>query len=277
MLVELNRKLGPGLVLSLLLGLVVAVVRGDEPRSDPIRPNEHVRLFNGKDLTGLSTWLKETGRKDPGGVFRVDDGVLHILGEGFGYVATERAYRDYRLVVEYRWGKRTDGGKSVRNSGVLLHATGPDGGADGTWMASVECQLAQGCVGDLIVIPGHEAGGKPIPVSLTSQVTLGPDKRPRWKEDGTPRTFISGQLWWSKHDPDFKEVFDTRGKDDLENPTGEWNRVECLCDGDRLKVRVNGVTVNKAYGVSPAAGKILLQTEGFELFVRKFELHPLTK
>jgi hypothetical protein len=35
--------------------------------------------------------------------------------------------------------------------------------------------------------------------------------------------------------------------------------------------------VNKAYGVSPAAGRILLQTEGFELFVRTFELHPLMK
>ena len=29
--------------------------------------------------------------------------------------------------------------------------------------------------------------------------------------------------------------------------------------------------------LSLAVAKILLQTEGFELFVRKFELHPLTK
>jgi len=272
-----TERVGPRIVAGLILALAVAVVRGDEPRSGPIRPNEVIRLFNGKDLAGLSTWLRDTGRQDPGRVFRVDDGLLHIRGDGFGYVATERPYRDYRLIVEYRWGKRTDGGKSVRNSGVLLHATGPDGGADGTWMASVECQLAQGCVGDLIVIPGREAGGKLIPVRLTSDVALGPDTRPRWKEGGTPRAFTGGQLWWSKHDPDFQELLDTRGKDDVENPPGGWNRVECVCDGDRIEVRVNGETVNKAYGVSPAAGEILLQTEGFELFVRKFELHPLTK
>lgn len=263
---------------SVLLVLFLAVVgRGDEPQAGPTRPVEVIRLFNGKDFTGFTTWLRGTGREDPDRVFRVDDGLLHIGGDGFGYLATERPYRDYRLIVEYRWGRKTDGGKSVRNSGVLVHANGPDGGADGTWMASVECQLAQGCVGDLIVIPGRQAGGASLPVRLAGDVTLGPDGRPRWAEGGTPRVFTAGQLWWSKHGPDFKELLDTRGKDDLERPPGEWNRVECVCAADRIEVLVNGTVVNKAHGVSPAAGKILLQTEGFELFVRRFELHPLTK
>ena len=98
-------------------------------------------------------------------------------------------------------------------------------------MSSIECQLAQGCVGDLIVIRGKDATGETIPVRLTSDVVLGPDKRPRWKEGGKPRIFTGGQLWWSQHDPDFKELLDTRGKDDVESPLGEWTRVECLCDG----------------------------------------------
>ena len=144
-------------------------------------------------------------------------------------------------------------------------------------MASVECQLAQGCVGDLIVIPGQEAGGAPIPVRITSDVVLGPDKRPRWKAGGTPRTFDRGQLWWSRHDPDFLELLDIRGKEDVESPKGEWTRVECTCEGDRISVRVNGVLVNECREVAPSAGKILLQCEGFELFVRRFELHPLKK
>jgi hypothetical protein len=260
---------------ALILGGLVGMVRGED---ESIRPSGGVvRLFNGKDLSGLHTWLKETGREDPRKVFTVKDGAIHISGDGNGYVATDRAYRDYRLVVEYRWGDRTDGGKSVRNSGILLHATGPDGGAGGTWMSSIECQLAQGCVGDLIVIRGNDAEGKPIPVKLTSDVALGPDRRPRWKEGGMPRTFTGGQLWWSRHDPDFKEVLDTRGKEDVESPKGEWTRVECVCDGGRIAVRVNGTVVNQCYDVSPSAGKILLQSEGFELFVRRFELHPLDK
>jgi hypothetical protein len=50
-----------------------------------------------------------------------------------------------------------------------------------------------------------------------------------------------------------------------------------VCDGDGITVRVNGAIVNVAYDVRPSAGKILLQSEGFELYVRKFELHPLSK
>jgi hypothetical protein len=234
-----------------------------------------IRLFNGKDLTGLSTWLKDTGRQDPRKVFTARDGVLHISGDGYGYVATDREYRDYHLTVEYRWGQRTDGGKSVRNSGILLHATGPDGGAGGTWMSSIECQLAQGCVGDLIVIRGKDENQATIPVRLTSDVVLGPDKRPRWKSGGQPTVFTNRQLWWSRHDPEFKEFIDTRGKEDVESPLGEWTRLECDCAGDRIKVVVNGVTVNECYNVFPTAGKILLQSEGFELSVRRFELRPL--
>src|SRR5438445_3294232 len=130
-------------------------------------------------------------------------------------------------------------------------------------------------VGDLIVIRGQDENKKTIPVTLTSEIVLGPDKRPRWKKGGEARTFTSGQLWWSRHDPDFKELLDTRGKHDVESPLGEWTKVECLCDGKRITVIVNGTTVNECYDVYPAAGKILLQCEGFELFVRKFELRPL--
>ena len=43
----------------------------------------------------------------------------------------------------------------------------------------------------------------------------------------------------------------------------------------QITVRVNGQVVNSCYDATPAAGKILLQSEGFELFVRRFELHPL--
>ena len=165
----------------------------------------------------------------------------------------------------------------MRNSGILLNATGPDGGAGGKWMSSIECQLAQGCVGDLIVIRGKDANGETIPVRLTSETVLGPDKRPRWMKGGEPRVFTDRQLWWSRHDPDFKELLDTRGKNDVESPMGEWTRVDCLCARATGSRSASTGHVNECYDVFPAAGKILLQSEGFELFVRKFELHPLKK
>lgn len=244
---------------------------------EPVTPKESAALFNGKNLDGLSPWLKDTKREDPKKVFRVTEGVIHMTGEGFGYLATEKAYKDYRVSVEYKWGKKTDGGKYVRNSGILLHGTGPDGAASGTWMASIECQLAQGCVGDLITIRGKDDKGVVIPVQLTSDVVIGSDKKPRWSEGGTKTVFTGRQLWWNKHQAGFEELLDARGKDDVDSPLGEWTKVECICDGSTIMVIVNGTTVNKAYDVTPAAGKILLQCEGYEVYFRKFEIHPLKK
>lgn len=261
-----------------VLALVVLFAAcGRSAADEPVVPKEPAPLFNGKNLDGLTTWLKESKHDDPKRVFRVTDGMLHLTGDGFGYVATNSAYKDYRVVAEYRWGKKTDGGKYVRNSGLLLHATGPHGGASGTWMSSVECQLAQGCCGDLITIRGKDEKGAAIPVSLTSDVEIGSDKKPRWKEGGTKTVFTGRQLWWSKHQVGFEELLDTYGKDDVESKLGEWTRVECVCDGSKLSVFVNGVKVNHAYDVTPAAGRILFQTEGFEVFVRKWDIHPLRK
>jgi hypothetical protein len=257
--------------------LVLAWVSSSVAADEPVAPKEVTPLFNGKNLDGLTTWLKESKHEDPKKVFRVTDGQLHITGDGFGYIATKQAYKDYRVVVEYKWGKKTDGGKYVRNSGVLLNAVGPDGGANGTWMSCIECQLAQGCCGDLIVIRGKDEKGAVIPVSITSDIELGPDKRPRWKEGGTKTVFTNKQLWWNKHDPDFKEFLDTYGKNDVESKLGEWTKVECVCEAATITVFVNGVKVNRAYDVNPAAGKILFQTEGFEIYVRKWEIHPLKK
>ena len=242
---------------------------------DAIRPKDEViHLFNGGDLSGLYTWLRDTQHRDPNHVFSVTNGMLRISGEADGYIATEKAYRDYRLVVEYMWGARTYGHKTVRNSGILLHATGADGSAN-PWMSSIECQVAQGCVGDFIVIRGKDSDGRNIPVTLTSETIIGPDGRTRWKKGGERRVYSGRQFWWSFHDPEFKEDIDTRGRNDVESPLGQWTRVECLCQGDRIRVLVNGVLVNECFEVFPSAGKILLESEGFEILIRKFELHPL--
>lgn len=237
-----------------------------EPDAVPGPREGVVALFNGRDFTGLTRWLKDTKHEDPRHVFTVHDGMIHASGDGMGYVATEKAYRDYRLVVEYKWGSRTDGGKTVRNSGVLIHAAATDG--PGAWAPSVEVQLAQGCAGDLIPIGG---------VSFSGEAATGPDKRPRWKKGGTPTVFTKRQFWWCDHDPDFQELLDTRGKNDVESPVGEWTRVEIVCEGKRIAVSVNGRLVNEAFDAAPASGRILLQCEGHEVYFRNFELHPPAK
>lgn len=248
----------------------------DPPRQKPLSPSDKViRLFNGKDLTGWYTWLKESGRDDPKKVFTVDDGTIHVSGEGRGYLATEKPYKNYHLVVEYKWGQRTDGSGYVRNAGVLLHAIGPDGGRGGVWMTSIECQLAQGCEGDLIVIRGKDRGGKTLPATITSETVIAPDGRTRWKKGGKRTVYSGKQFWWSKHQAGFQEKLDTRGKHDVASPLGQWTRVDCICNEDRITIKINGVTVNHCFDTWPSAGKILLQNEGNEIYYRKLELHPL--
>ena len=61
---------------------------------------------------------------------------------------------------------------------------------------------------------------------------------------------------------------------DAEKPTGEWNIVEVVCDGDKITNIVNGVVVNEGTQASETKGKILLQSEGAEVYYRKIELIP---
>src|SRR5262249_56839230 len=115
--------------------LLTAGLGAADDKAEAVTPKQTIQLFNGKNLAGLWTWLKDTKYEDSRKVFRVTDGHLHITGDGFGYIATDKAYRDYHLVVEYKWGRKTDGGKFVRNSGILLHGIGADGGAPRTWLS----------------------------------------------------------------------------------------------------------------------------------------------
>lgn len=111
--------------LMFLTGAGNRMVRGAEA----ISSREIVSLFNGRDLAGWKSWLADTKQDDPRGVFSVRDGAIRISGDGRGYLATEKSYRDYRLVVEFRWGEKNflDRTAAARDAGLFLHSQGPDG------------------------------------------------------------------------------------------------------------------------------------------------------
>lgn len=240
-----------------------------------LAPGETVQPFNAHVFADLTTWLKGSGHEVPQDVFSIVDGTVRLSGEGYGYIATHDEYKDYHLSLEYRWGQKSDGFGTVRNSGILLHAHGADGNANGTWMASVECQLAQGCEGDLIAIQGEDSRGKPIPVTFASNTVTASDGNTRWSPEGQKTIYSGKQFWWSHHEVGFLEQLDTRGKDDIASPLGEWTRVECICQADRITIKINGVTVNECYDVTPQSGKILLENEGNEVFFRNIKLRGL--
>ena len=266
----------------LILSALVAVARPEADAADDadaIRPaGGPVDLLAGNDLNGLYTWLRDERYEDPRNVFTVNEGMLRISGDGLGYLITEKSYRDYHLLIEFKWGDRTWAGRKdrARDSGVLVHCHGPDGGYGGTWIASVEAQIIEGGVGDLLVLSGKDpSDGSPVPTSLTASVAKDRDGETVWNPDGEKTSFTSGRINWYGRDPDWKDEIGFRGPDDVESPFGKWTRMDVICDGGRVVVKVNGVKVNEAFDANPPSGKILVQTELAEMFVRRWELWPL--
>ena len=254
----------------------------DAEAEKALAPKQSVALFSGNDLSGLYTWLADTKRKDPRGVFTVKDGVIRISGEGFGYLATEKAWRDYHLIVEMRWGERNWRNRvgKARDSGIFLHATGEDGNSfdgNGAYMAAIECNVMEGATGDFLLIKG-KIDGKAFSPRVTARANAQRDADGwlSFDPEGKPQTLDNGgRINWFHKDTGWRDAFGFRGGRDVESKPGQWNTIECICRGDRITIRVNGKLVNEATEVHPSQGRILIQCEGSELFVRRFELKPL--
>ncbi len=227
-------------------------------------------LFNGKDLSNFYSFLEGSGKNaDPKGVFKVEGGVIHVSGETYGYLATERDYENYHLTVEFKWGDKTYEPRKdkARDSGVLLHATGPDH----VWPRCIECQMIEGGTCDIILV-----GTKDKPVKLTAPA----EQRGKqfWYTAGAPtREFANQRINWWGRDPDWNDVAGYRGAKDVERPLGEWNVIECICDGSSISYKLNGVQMNGGTNANLTKGKILLQSEGAEVVFRKVDLRPLGK
>ena len=201
--------------------------------------NKPIALFNGKDLTGWTIFIPHKNKlqptsSDPKSVFMVEDGVIHVSGEEFGAMTTEKSYGNYRLKLEVKWGDKKwpprDQPKTQRDSGVLVHCVGPDK----LWTKSIECQIQERDFGDFFLVGG---------TSIEVDGKLVKDRAVRTK--------------------------------DLEKPHGEWNLVEVVCEGDSITNIINGKVVNAGKKASETKGRILLQSEGAEVYFRNVELTPL--
>ncbi|GAB2982186.1 hypothetical protein GCM10027049_18380 [Mucilaginibacter puniceus] len=198
-------------------------------------------LFNGTDLKGWYTFFNSKGKNnDPDKVFTVHDKLLHITGQEFGYIATEKSYKDFHLVVEFKWGIKKYAPRAAdttkRDNGICFFV--PANAADKVWPKSIECQIQEGDVGDIWLI------------DYTTVVVDGKRTVPK----------------------DYNRV---QKKKDGEKPNGEWNRVEVIANKGKIQYIVNGVVVNEAESPSETEGKILVQSEGAEIYYRKIEITEL--
>jgi hypothetical protein len=275
-----HRAAGGGTLTSALAAGVAA--------SPVVVPSERISLFNGKDLAPFYSWLAGQQMEDPNRVFSVVDRIdgapaIRISGQGFGGLITRQEYAEYRLVVEFRWGLLTWGSRAgrARDSGVLVHCQGRDGNTgrefNGPWMRSIEAQIIEGGVGDLILVEGRDENGQRITPTLTATAGVDRDGETVYDPQGAPREFRSGRINWFGRDPDWADRLGFRGRQDVESLPGEWTRLEVVCARDRITNIVNGKVVNVGMRPSVTQGKILLQSEGAEIYFRRVELEPLER
>ncbi len=237
------------------LMLTVRGLAKDKPSIPP--HGKLTRLFNGKNLTGFDTLLEKQGiGNDPNKVFQVEKGVLHISGQEFGGLVTQKEYGNYYLRAEFKWGEKTypprDG--KARDSGIQYNITGPLK----VWPRMIEFQINEGGTGDMWVVGGT---GATVDGKLYESTLSGPGAYIRIPHIGRgPLVNVTGY-----RDP----------VDDLEKPHGQWNVLELVVDHDRIIYFVNGKIATLATKSNTTAGKILFQCEGAEVYFRKMKIAML--
>ena len=201
---------------------------------------EFQNIFNGKDFSGWYSFLDGYGKNsDPLKVFQVEPGgIIHVSGEKFGYLCTEKIYENFHIKLEFRWGEEKWAPRlaAVRDSG-LLYLIPPDS-ADKVWPCGIECQIQEGDTGDFWLISNST-------IVVDGQRTL-------------PGAFIRSAK-----------------KKDAERPHGEWNTVEAIVKNGHCQHFVNGVMVIEGFDASIQKGKILIQSEGAEVYYRNIQLKRL--
>jgi len=142
------------------------------------------------------------------------DGTFNISGRGYGYVATKENYRDYHLVIEFKWGTKTWGAreKKAKDNGILLHAYGPHGAYSDTWMASIEAQIIEGGVGDILVLSPKLSDGTELTTSLSAEFVFDRDQEKIWKQGSPRQTVTKGRINWKGRDEDWSDTVGFRGK-----------------------------------------------------------------
>ncbi len=213
-----------------------------------------VALFNGRDLAGWTQVVKAGETPDPG-TWSVADGVLKCTGKPAGYIRTDGSYRNYQLTLEWRWTgpdlpADNQGRPRLRNSGVLVHLSGPDT----VWPRSIEAQLMQTNAGDIYDI-GNVGFAELLAVREKAVAAAGTDAEAVKRAQGQRKV--------------------ARAKDSSEKPVGEWNTYVITCSGDTVTLRVNGVEQNRATRLGATEGPIALQSEGAAIEFRNVRLTPL--
>jgi hypothetical protein len=217
-------------------------------------------LFNGHDLSTFDTFIRGEGlNSDSNHIFTVEKGLIHVSGNGFGYLITRESYKDFYLTADFKWGEGTflDRHGKARDSGILFNVQGEQK----VWPRSVEFQITEGGTGDFWMTDGAALTGIAKDGTTGQRVT------------GPAGSALSIPRYNKGNAPNVTGVRDPTGE--VEKPHGQWNRLELVSQGGHIKQYVNGKLVNEGTDAFPTEGKILFQSEGAEIYFRNLKLYPL--
>ncbi len=208
-----------------------------EQNKPQAKPHPHaVQLFDGKSLHGWGFFLVDPDAKMED-VWSVRDGILICRGQPHGYLATEKEFKNFQLLLQWRWAP----GKKPGNSGVLLRVSGEKKMLPNC----TEAQLKSGDAGDMYGFQGFQIDGDPARKKQIAGHQLGGDMIALSKIQG------------AEHEP------------------GQWNQYRILVQDDKITLFVNDKLVNRAHGCDVHPGKIALQSEGGEIHFKNITLTPL--
>lgn len=254
----INRALAVGMFHFLFASVLLAQT------TQPVKLSaDWTPLFNGKDLTGFSTFIGGQGKdKDPEGYFKVKDGMIHVLDipisdarKEFGYFATIQSYGDFHLKAQYKWGEKRHAPRQTqpRDSGVLYLMSG----TDKVWPDSVECQVQEGDTGEMIIVGNNLVTNVPVKMRGNQRV---------FSPTGSPISVNRGRIY----------------KEPVPDSKTDWNTVEVIVKGNSAVHIINNVVImliTDIKTVNPdqplTSGRIVFQAEGAEVFYKNIEIRGL--
>jgi hypothetical protein len=194
------------------------------PAAPPVNPDagKWRVLFDGSQLNGLAVQPPSQAKQ-----VTVQDGVIRILGsrEG-GWLRSDKKYADFTMELEIRFIENSTpyGGGPYGNNGLILRS--PE-----------------------ISISGRNWPGRGFEMEMWDQ-----SKRQGFAKDGQILGLQPGV-------PDGKFSFDIGAAQRAYKPTGEWNKVVIIADGNRMWTKLNGEWLGTAYNVAHPDGHVGFQIE----------------
>ena len=195
-------------------------------------------LFTKSTVSESTSHFVDSGKFEEVFTF-TDDGFLRCEGKPFGYIASKKSYKNFKMSVEYLWPADV----KPTNSGVFLRINAQPN--ESFLPRGFEVQLAHKSAGDLWAFHGMKIAG------------------PKNRLVENPNSDFGGRVSGAKR------------LEEAEKEPGHWNTLDILCADSLVVVCLNGKIVNWTNDAETTPGKVGLQSEGGPILFRNCTITEL--